>query len=208
MAAHHRSTVGQRLAPPRFILFGLVFAAALAAFIPWLGRGRGIMAGFDVAAVVFLVSLWPLFRHEAERMRESSRVNDANRTVLLGFTLVTMLVVLVTVAGELTGRNDALVIATLALSWCFSSAVYALHYAHLFYLQEDGTDAGGLDVPQRKEPDYWDFLYFSVTMGMTFQTSDISITSGKMRRVATGHTLAAFVFNLGVIAFTVNVLGG
>ena len=43
---------------------------------------------------------------------------------------------------------------------------------------------------------------------MTFQVSDMNITSKRMRRVVMFHCLAAFVFNLGVLAFTINVLGG
>jgi uncharacterized membrane protein len=88
--------------------------------------------------------------------------------------------------------------------------VYTLHYAHLFYGRDDdgSGDAGGLDFPDTKEPDYWDFLYFSYTLGMTFQTSDVTIASRRMRRVALGQSLAAFVFNLGVLAFTINTIGG
>jgi uncharacterized membrane protein len=99
--------------------------------------------------------------------------------------------------------------ATLALSWLFSNTVYALHYAHLFYTDDaSGKDSGGIDVPKCDEPDYWDFLYFSFTLGMTFQTSDVEITSAPVRRTTIGHSLAAFVFNIGVLAFTINVLGG
>jgi uncharacterized membrane protein len=206
--------LGQRVAPPRFVLFAVVFAAALAVGIPEWGRGRGIMAAFDVAALVFLLAITTLFRRdEAERMRAAARANDANRAVLLGFTGVTMAVILVAVAGELKGRNDTaaivLVIATLALAWLFSNTVYALHYAHLFYLDDPlGRDAAGLTFPGTDTPDYWDFLYFSFTLGMTFQTSDVEIGSGRIRRVVLGQSLAAFVFNLGVVAFTINVLGG
>lgn len=206
--------IGKRIAPPRFALFALLLAGGLGGLIPWLGAGRGTMAAFDIAAAVFLASLVPLFRHgEAERMRRTARDNDANRAALLAITGLTMIVILVAVAAELKGRNDAtgiaLVIATLALAWLFSNMVYALHYAHLFYLEgAGGGDAGGLEVPHCDQPDYWDFLYVSYTLGMTFQTSDVSITSRRIRRVAIGQCLAAFVFNLGVVAFTINVLGG
>ena len=71
-----------------------------------------------------------------------------------------------------------------------------------------GTTARGSTFPKCDEPDYWDFLYFSYTLGMTFQTSDVDITSRHIRKVVVGHCLAAFVFNLGVLAFTINVLGG
>jgi uncharacterized membrane protein len=101
-----------------------------------------------------------------------------------------------------------LVIGTLALCWLFSNLVYALHYAHLYYRAGRGGDAGGLTFPGTDEPDYGDFVYFAFCLGMTFQTSDVTITDGGTRRVVTLHCLAAFVFNLGVIAFTINVLGG
>ena len=214
MTRERRWGMGKRIAPPRFVLFLAVFAAGLAPAIGWLGRGRGIMAAFDLAAIVFLVAVATLLGHgEATRMRAAAEANDANRPMLLGFTATTTLVILVAVAGELERRSDprslALVVATLVLAWLFSNTVYALHYAHVFYLaDEHGKDSGGLDFPGCDTPDYWDFLYFSFTLGMTFQTSDVTVRARGVRRVVLGHSLAAFVFNLGVLAFTINVIGG
>ena len=100
-------------------------------------------------------------------------------------------------------------IATLVLAWLFSNIVYALHYAHLYYRRgKDGKDRGGIDFPGTPEPDYSDFIYFAFTLGMTFQTSDSNITSGGMRSVVVFHCFAGFVYNIGVLAFTINVLGG
>lgn len=212
--SRHRWNLGSRIAPPRFVLLVVVLGAGLWPFIALLGRGRGIMAAFDLAAVVFLIAVATLLGHgEAARMRAAAKANDANRGVLLGFTATTTLVILVAVAGELERRSDpwslALVVATLVLAWLFSNTVYALHYAHVFYLADDnGRDAGGLDFPSCDTPDYWDFLYFSFTLGMTFQTSDVTVRARRVRRVVLGHSLAAFVFNLGVLAFTINVIGG
>ena len=205
--------LGRTIAPPRFLLFLAVLAAGVAAGIPALGLERGVMAGFDGAASVFLVSLATLFRRgEASQMRAASRANDANRTFLLGFTALVTLVILVSVGAVVSKANDAiavtLVLVTLTLAWLFANVIYALHYAHLYYAELDGGDACGLDFPDTAEPDYWDFLYFSVTLGMAFATSDVKIATGRFRRIATGQTLAAFVFNLGVIAFAVGALGG
>ena len=206
--------LGQKIAPPRFILFTVLFVIGLFAAIPPLGWGRGTMAAFDVAAAVFLIAVSTLLRKgEAAQMRKAAEANDANRAGLLILTGVTMVVILTSVAKEMHGKPDLIsitfVIATLVLSWLFSNTVYALHYAHLFYSDADGDgkDAGGVDFPKCDEPDYWDFLYFSFTLGMTFQTSDVEISSRKVRRVVLGHCLAAFVFNIGVLAFTINVLG-
>ena len=207
--------IGSTVAPPRFLLFCVLFPAVAAAVSAWLGLGRAVLAGFDVASLVFLLSLQPLFaRGEADQMRAAAKRNDANRAVLLGLTGLVMAVILVAVAKELQGKNDplaiGLVIATLALAWIFSNIVYALHYAHLYYgdTSKQGEDDQGIGFPECDEPDYWDFVYFSFTLGMTFQTSDVEITARRLRRVVIGHCLLAFVFNLGVIAFTINVLGG
>lgn len=206
--------IGRTVAPPRFLLFCLAFPGASYLLAPRLGVGRGVMAGFDVAALLFLLAVAPLLRQgEADRIRARAKANDANRAMLLAVTGVTMLVVLTAVFKEVQAKNDvisiALVIGTLTLAWLFSNSVYALHYAHLYYGDADGRggDDRGLDFPHCDEPDYWDFVYFSFTLGMTFQTSDVGITSRRVRRIVLGHTMVAFGFNLGVLAFSINVLG-
>ena len=214
MAGEPKS-IGGRLAPPRFLMFLGMAVVGVPIGIALLGWREGTMLGFDVAAIVFLAICYPLICSEAEEMRRAARRNDANRALLLAITGFVMLVVLVAVAAELSQKGTpkppavAIIIGTLAVCWLFSNTVYALHYAHLFYSGDDGgKDSGGLDFPKTEEPDYWDFIYFAFCLGMTFQTSDVEMTNGQMRRVATAHCLAAFVFNLGVLAFSINVLGG
>ena len=208
--------VGRHVAPARFIAFVVLMVAGVAGArfgLHWT-LGRSLLAGFDVASAAFLVSLFPLLDDETHEMRERAAANDANRAGLLAITGLVMLVILVAVANELAGKPSAtsivLVIGTLTFAWLFSNVVYALHYAHVFYsdADQDEQDDGGLDFPNCDEPGYKDFLYFSFTLGMTFQTSDVSITSAKMRWIVLGQSMAAFVFNLGVLAFTINVLGG
>ncbi len=209
--------IGHRIAPARFVLFVVLLAVAAPVGVAMLGWRHGLPLGFDIAAVAFLLSLVPLFRGSgAEDMRERSKANDANRTELLGITGAVMLVVLTAIAAEVMDKGEkapaavALIVGTLAIAWLFSNMVYALHYAHIYYLEkeEGGGDRGGLDIPGCDEPDYWDFAYFAFTLGMTFQTSDVEITARGVRRVALFQCLAAFVFNIGVLAFSVNVLGG
>jgi len=206
--------LGNKIAPARFVAFVVIFAAGLAILIPSLGRGLGTMAAFDIASALFLLLVAPLLRSKASDMRRFAKENDANRALLLGLTATVSLVVLVSVASEMaSGKGDplttALLVVTLVLAWLFSNSVYALHYAHLYYSADGkGGDSGGITIPGCDEPDYWDFVYFSFTLGMTFQTSDVEITSWRIRRISTGHCLAAFVFNIGVLAFSINVLGG
>jgi len=206
--------LGKRIAPPRFLTFLALILLGAPIGISRLGWAAGSMAAFDLAAVVFFLLLIPLLDDRADSMRKSAKDNDANRVGLLVITAIVSLVVLASVTSELTEQGKpkpeevVLIVGTLALSWLFSSVIYALHYAHIFYGDSNGKDTGGVEFPDTKEPDYWDFLYFSTCLGMTFQVSDMDITSGRMRRVVMFHCLAAFVFNLGIVAFTINVLGG
>jgi len=212
----HQPTIGNRLAPPRFLAFCAVAAVAVPLAVARWGWSTGAMIGFDAAAATFLASVVPLLRtHQPEAMRRTATRNDANRAVMLALTLACTLAVLAVVGAELMASGSpppiksALVIATLALAWLFANTVYALHYAHVFYVAAaGGGDAGGLDFPECAAPDYTDFAYFAFTLGMTFQTSDVAIRTRALRRTVTLHALAAFVFNLGVVAFTINVLGG
>lgn len=203
------------LLPWRYALFVVLYvlSAPLAFVLPWQAV---VMGGFDLAALAFLATLPPLYRHDEHSMRTHARTNDANRTMLLLITSLVMLAILVTVAVELHQRRApsglmlALVLATLCVAWLFSNIVYAMHYAFLYYSgSDDGSDRGGISFPGRDgSPDYWDFTYFAFTLGMTFQTSDTDISSAAVRKVALFHSLAAFVYNLGILAFTINVLGG
>jgi len=219
-------TIGNMLAPPRFLIFMVMLITAIplahAALDRWMtarlagaalnGWALAAMAGFDVAAIVFLASCISLLgTREAQAIRQHAQQNDANRHVLLMITGVVIAILFIAIAAEAVGQNPQpltkiLIIATLALAWLFSNMVYALHYAHLAYIRPaDGC--GGLDFPGTKEPVYWDFVYFAFTCGMAFATSDVEISDQQIRKVVTIHCLAAFAFNIGVLAFTINVLG-
>jgi uncharacterized membrane protein len=206
--------LGRRIAPPRFLLFVAVF------LVVGLGAGSliadpriALLIGFDVAALVFLASLWPLLDDDIHTMRRTAQRNDANRVALLAVTVLLSIVILFSVGMLIVSKQGlqwldlGLILATLVLTWVFANTVFALHYAHLYYLQSKAGDRGGLEIPHVDAPDYWDFLYFSITLGMTFQTSDVVITGAHMRKVVLGHAMAAFFFNLGILAFAVNALG-
>lgn len=209
----HIKGLGNNVAPPRFLLFVAVLLTTMLVLALWrhTGWGRAFIIGFDVAAIVFLVSLAPLLRsHEPDAMRAHAAENDANRIFLLAISMVVMLAILAAVAGELMAKGAPdvpIVVGTLTLAWLFANTVFALHYAHEFYAE---GSRGGLRFPGYKdepaEPDYWDFIYFAYTCGMAFATSDVNICSRQMRKIVTIHCVAAFAFNIGVLAFSVNTI--
>jgi uncharacterized membrane protein len=216
MATSSPLGLGHSIAPPRFVGFIVIALIGFGLALQWAGWARAALIGFDAGAVLFLLSCIPLLDHAPADMRVAAQRNDANRAMLLVITAIVSAVVLVAVTVELSQKQQmhagsiALIIGTLLVAWLFSNMIYALHYGHLFYSTKPktGGDCGGISFPGDGEPDYWDFIYFAFTLGMTFQTSDVEIEGRGIRRVAILHCFAAFVFNIGVLAFTINVLGG
>jgi uncharacterized membrane protein len=207
--------VGHRIAPARFLIFaGALIVAGGGASALGCDPRTALLIGFDIATLVFLAAIAPLLGADADRMRRTAESNDANRAGLLAIAVLLSLVILFAVGTLIAGPGAldrgaiVLIIATLALAWLFANMVFTLHYAHLYYLQVGGHDQGGIEVPGASEPGYPDFLYFAFTLGMTFQTSDVTISGAHMRRVVLGHCMAAFIFNMGILAFTVNAIGG
>jgi uncharacterized membrane protein len=209
-------SIGNRIAPPHFLLFLALLIGGGAIGMTMLPRAQAVMVAFDVAALVFLLLCIPLFRYEADDMRQKARDNDANRFILLLVQILVSMVILITIAGELVGpdhpaiADKLLIVVTLALAWVGANTVYTLHYAHLYYTSDDGgKDLAGLDFPgERPEPDYFDFFYFAFTLGAALQTSDVMVTSPGIRRIVILHCLEAFVFNTVVLALAISILTG
>ena len=206
-------TIGNRIAPPRFLAFLAVLIIGAPLGRALLGNwALGAMAGFDIAAIVFLLScVSVLSTREARVIRDHAQANDANRLGLLVITGIVLSILLIAIAAEAVGKTPqpltkTLIILTLALAWLFANTIYAFHYAHLVYRHPD-VGCVGLEFPRTAHPVYWDFVYFAFTCGMAFATSDVVVTETHMRKIVTIHCLAAFAFNIGVIAFTINVLG-
>jgi uncharacterized membrane protein len=153
-------------------------------------------------------------------MRQRSQANEPDHHLLLWLALgiagvtVTAVWSEVLVISENKGGDNRAMIAlatfSLALAWLFANALGAIHYAHLWYLRgPDGKDARGLDFPGDEiHPDYWDFIYFTTVLSMTFQVSDVTISAKSIRRLVIIHGLVAFLFNISVIALSVSVVTG
>jgi uncharacterized membrane protein len=202
------------LLPWRYGLFLVLCLSALpfAAFLPYY---QAIMAGFDVAALGYAATLPSLFRLETDGIRSQAQRVDADKRLLLVITSVVMAAILGSIATELTQPQSpdlssaALAVGTLLIAWVFSNIVYALHYAHLYYDRSGSQyDRGGIEFPATKTPHYWDFVYFAFTLGMTFQTSDVVIKDSGWRKLVISQCFAAFIFNIGIIAFSINILAG
>lgn len=178
---------------------------------------RAILA-WDVGGFVLLALCAQLFSSERQdRMATDAERQQEGEWTIFWITLAAAAFSFGAVLAEFSGTKGlsggarglhvALVAATLMLSWLVTHTLFALRYAHEYYERRvpSGEVQGGLDFPGRLAPDYWDFFYFAVVLGMTFQVSDVQITSRKLRRLATAHGVISFVFNTFIVALSVNI---
>jgi len=202
-------------ARPRLSVSFAIFVATGAVLIALgLRVAAAILLGFDLAAAVYLLALARLFNKSTPaHMRLQAKAQDTGRWGILWSAVVLSGVVLVALGTELHaakgGGLPALGVGALSvvLSWLFLNIMFALHYAHGFY-GDFGEKHSGLEFPDTPKPDYWDFAYFAIVIGMTFQVSDVQISSRYLRRVALLHSVIAFFFNVFIIAITVNIVAG
>ena len=182
---------------------------------------RSVLA-WDVSVSVYLLLSGILFVTEPQdRMAANAAAQEEGEWTIFGITLAVTAFSFAAVIGEFAnGTKDApplqrnlhvaLVAVTLFVSWMMTQTTFAFRYAHEYYMirRDTGGYWEGLQFPGERHPDYLDFLYFSLVLGMTFQVSDVQITARKFRRLASVHGLLSFLFNTIILALTVNIAAG
>jgi uncharacterized membrane protein len=195
-------------ARPRLFVAAL-FGVVLGLLLPteWRVSTRALV-GWDAGVALYLIGTLPLLvRSDVARIRRRAAVVDEGRFAILMVVVGAALASLGGIVAQLgSGRMPshlALATVTILLSWVLVHVIFALHYAHEFYAAK--PRGGGLTFPGGEDPDYWDFLYFSLVIGMTSQVSDVAVTGRTIRRTVTAHGVVSFLFNAALIALTVNI---
>ncbi len=200
----------------------------------FLSAGIGILAGlllssgihpitrallaWDIACAALLVLSAQFFSSDRPGgMPADAERQEEGEWTVFWVTVSAVTASFVAILGEFSLLKDlrepakslhvGLVAATLFVSWLTTHTVFAYRYAHEYYERDEvtGKIIGGLVFPADAVPDYWDFFYFSLVLGMTFQVSDVQITSRSLRRLAAAHGLLGFLFNTVILALTVNI---
>ncbi|HZL16909.1 MAG TPA: DUF1345 domain-containing protein [Polyangia bacterium] len=182
------------------------------------GSALRAIAAWDVAATAMAALTWMLIlRASADETRRRAAADDPGRhavwgLVILasGFSLLATAVVLRQARAYSPEARDWFV-ASCALAvvsaWVLTHSAYTLRYAHLYY-RDDDEGEGGLAFPGKGHPAYLEFAYFSFTIGMCFQVSDVAVSSRQIRRAVLGHGLLSFLYNTAILATAVNLAVG
>lgn len=195
---------------------GLTVLAVTALAMPAsAGSAMKLAAGWDAGVAAFLIVTFVQIlrsRSQDDIRRRAARLDQAGVLVLPLSLTAAIASLVVVVLMLMNGGKPSLAQAgfaalTVALSWLYVHVIFALHYAHGFYAPKahGRGDRGGLMFPGEEEADYWDFLHFSLIIGVANQTADVQISSRKLRGLATVHCLIAWFFNAVVLALTVNM---
>ena len=204
-------------------VFGVVVAIALRFAPGGVSWSTQAILGWDAGCAWFIAAIVLMMRHQsAEAMQRRAADQDEGQAFILTLVLVAAVASIGAVAVELSVAKGlhgfaktlrvALAFATVAISWFLVQLIFALHYAHEYFsLRDNDGKAGvaeGLAFPGGETPDFWDFLHFSVVIGVASQTADIAFTSKVLRRIGTLHGVIAFTFNTVVLALGINLMAG
>jgi len=207
--------------------FYISFVAALIIFAVGYGKiappTQFITTWTGFAIILTSLSWSTILSVHPLEMKKIAKLQDSNRTLLFVFILSAALICLLVVVVLLKSTQHLnglpltlhilLSIAAVISSWALVHTLFVFRYAHLFYEslpkgKSPDKYEEGLEFPKEKEPDYLDFAYFSFVIGMTFQVSDVEISSKQIRRLALIHSLIAFAFNTVIVALSINVISG
>lgn len=206
----------------------LVIGAGCALVVAWalpatLSPSLRAMAAWVAYAAVTLGLTWrTMLKAHPRELPSLSKLEDSSRFLIFVFVLAAAVASLLSVLALFRSADGlshaarawhvAASVTTIVASWLLVHTVFALRYAHIYYDERDdhgrARPGGGLEFPGNDDPDYLDFAYFSFIIGMTSQTADVNISARHLRRLALLQGLIAFVFNVVIVALTMNVVSG
>lgn len=177
----------------------------------WLTR---LLTAWDVTVWLYLVTMVSMMlRADHHDIRRAACRQDEKGPVILATLSVAIMISLAAIVLQLASLKDhpddlplqyAFVALTVIGSWLMVGVMFCSHYAHLYYTSKESEPL--LGFPDRNlQPHYWDFLYFSFTISVAVQTSDVTVRSRRMRKVVLGQSLLCFFYNLAILGLSINI---
>ncbi len=177
-----------------------------------------ILIGWNVGVWTYLIlMLWLAVRSKAPDVKRIAEIEDENAGLVLFVVCIAALASLATITFELAGSTglDAtrkwmhygFTALSVIGSWLLIGVIFCVHYARLFYTW-DGKEPALRFAEGLTTPNYWDFLYFSFTIGVAVQTADVGVATREMRKIVLAQSLIGFVFNTAILGFSINIAAG
>lgn len=181
--------------------------------------GSRFLVAWNLAALFYLALAAQMMRRSTrEHMLRRAIHQEQGRWLVLALVVLASLTVLYAIASQLAvvkdlhglqrSRHVGLAALTVLSSWLFTQTMFALQYAHDFYLARTRSLPDPLAFPGTTEPNYLDFLYFACVIGTSGQTADISFYGSALRGMGLVHCVLSFFFNTTVLALTINIAAG
>ena len=200
------------------LLCGGLVAWLAGSFYPVSQLTANLLGWNAGAGLYLLLAAYMMRQSDEDKIHQHALVQAEGRSLLLLLVAASALVCLLAIVAELSVARQlhgavrsgqiALCVLTIVSSWLFTQTMFALHYAHGYFLALNRGQAPGLDFPGTTTPDYGDFFYFSVVIGTSGQTADVALSSAAMRRTGTWHCMLSFAFNTTVLALMINIAAG
>jgi len=199
-------------------LLGIAAGIASAFVAPDISVISKCLIGWNVAGWLYMAMIMRrTFKSTAEDVRRVAEIEDENAGVVLFVVCVAAIASLAAIILELAGIQDmknadkalhyAFTGFTILGSWLLIGVVFSLHYARVFYTWS-GEKPALRFADGEENPDYWDFLYFSFTLSVAVQTSDVGVATRGLRKVVLAQSLIGFVFNTSILGFSINIAAG
>ncbi|HEY1998581.1 DUF1345 domain-containing protein [Paraburkholderia sp.] len=201
------------------MLAGLAVGIVVALLLPWHLRPMvRVLSAWDITIWIYLALIWAhMCTAKQDQVREFAQREDENAGVVLFVICIATVASIAAIVLELASAKNLggatslahylLTGLTMIGAWFLIPTIFTLHYARLYYGSDPNQTA--LVFPDRDlQPDYWDFLYFSFTIAVASQTSDVALRSRTMRRAALAQSILSFYFNVAVLGLCVNIAAG
>ncbi|MEB0212572.1 DUF1345 domain-containing protein [Pseudomonas sp. AB6] len=186
--------------------------------VPGLTPTTHILIGWNIGVWTYLMlMIWRTNRAGADDVKRFAIVEDENAGLVLAMVCVAAIASLAAISVELIGSKDlsaslkawhyGFTGVTVVGSWLMTGVIFSLHYARLFYTANTPEPALRF-ADGEKNPNYWDFLYFSFTISVAVQTADVGVASRDLRKTVLAQSLIGFVFNTAILGFSINIAAG
>ncbi|PKH21507.1 hypothetical protein BI292_15360 [Pseudomonas sp. 43NM1] len=177
-----------------------------------------ILIGWNAGVWTYLIlMIWLAKRAKAPDVKRIAEIEDENAGLVLLVVCIAAIASLATITFELAGSKDlqasskllhyGFTAATVIGSWLLIGVIFSVHYARLFYTW-DGKEPALRFAEGLTTPNYWDFLYFSFTIGVAVQTADVGVATRGIRKIVLAQSLIGFVFNTAILGFSINIAAG